>query len=251
MNIESILVDFIPIILIYSFAVDTRRAIMFSSTILGKLLAVSIVIFYTAINPAFGALICMITLVYYQSDFVEEILNIERGERTEQELAALASTYSSFSPGPQWASADASTKFAEGFQSNAADLYAYTPGQSYRKDAEHLLGKTEKNAELKAIFRKENCRAGVLHHRGSEINPEMTQHIFREIRMEGEKCNPCDPDCAFSIIESRINAESEIQRPVSSNDFLEKNVESIRQMLWKTHESVLGFIQGEKFSSLV
>jgi len=251
MSIETVFVDFIPIILIYLFAVDTRRAIMFSSTILGKLIAVSIVIFYTAINPTFGALICMITLVYYQSDFVEEILNIERGERTEQELAALADTYNSFSPEPQWANADASTKFVEGFQSNAADLYAYTPGQSYRNEADHVLGKTEKNAELKALFRKENCVAGVLHHRGAEINPEMAQHIFREIRMEDTKCNPCDPDCAFSIIESRINAESEIQRPVSSNDFLEKNVESIRQMLWKTHESVLGFIQGEKFSSIV
>ena len=95
MNSETVLVDFIPIILIYFFVSDTKNTILFSSTILGKIIAVSIILFYTAINPTYGALICMIILVYYQSDFVEETLNIEHNKEADSQLAVLKDTLES------------------------------------------------------------------------------------------------------------------------------------------------------------
>jgi hypothetical protein len=83
---------------------------------------------------------------------------------------------------------------------------------------ELLRGSRKK--ELLDIFRKTNCDANSrLKYKGGTVQPEMADHVFREIQFQNDsaKCNPCDVTCEFSIIEERLNREEEL-RPSSSKE---------------------------------
>jgi hypothetical protein len=73
--IFSIIEDFIPIILLLILLYKPTDFVLASESILGKLCAVLLIIFYTSLDPINGLLICTIVILYYQSDFVEMVLN--------------------------------------------------------------------------------------------------------------------------------------------------------------------------------
>ena len=70
------LLDFIVIILIYLFVTYPVQFVLFSNTILGKLIAVCIIIHITRIDALYGLLACMGFLYYYQTDYVDGIQDI-------------------------------------------------------------------------------------------------------------------------------------------------------------------------------
>lgn len=274
-SFRKLCIDFIPILLIYVFAVYTKDAVLLSNTSLGKLLAISIIVFYTSINTVYGIFVCLLILVYYQTDFVEEILNMERGEWMENQMAEMNALISTKYGDPltgvelngdangrttivdigknaglggvlgttpsKHEDKRATDKLAEGFRSNDPDIYAYVPVRSPLSQAEDVLDKKDKKAELMAIFRKDHCENGILMNRGLEVNSEMSDHIFREIKFEDEskKCNPCDPSCRFSIIEEKIKVETELQTPVRSNDAFSQ---SLQEMYHTTTNAVSGYL---------
>jgi hypothetical protein len=59
-------------------------------------------------------------------------------------------------------------------------------------------------------FRQEYCDAGKLKYKNMDVNAEMMEHVFPEIQFAGDKCNPCNETCVFSIIENRLKTEAEI-----------------------------------------
>jgi hypothetical protein len=65
MKLNNLLVQFIPILLIVFFFLYTKQTIEFSHTILGKLIAIIIIIFYTNEDIYHGGLICSIIILYY------------------------------------------------------------------------------------------------------------------------------------------------------------------------------------------
>ena len=304
-NTIQLCVDFIPIFLVYFLLSDTRQFVVGSGTALGKLVAISIIVFYTSVNTMYGLFVCLSILLYYQTDFVEEILNMERGEWMESELMKMSELvkYSgrvaegvrgnsgerSSSEFVQFATSDRLRKYsifdrdglspenlesgwvdqagpspvyehttianippvkinllrqkestAEGFSANDPAMFAYVPERSYRGIAEDLLDKKDRKSELMNIFRNEHCEKGVLLHREMEVNPEMSDHIFREIKFDDtfRKCNPCDPTCAFSIVEEKLNTETRLQTPVRSNDMME----SIQDAFATTTATLYGYI---------
>ena len=79
MDTTNILLLLIPIIIIYFLLAYTKGAIVFSNTILGKLLAIILIAFYTSVDAIFGLLICVLVILYYQSDYVEGMLNVSSG----------------------------------------------------------------------------------------------------------------------------------------------------------------------------
>lgn len=79
MDTTNILLLLIPIIIIYFLLAYTKGAIVFSNTILGKLCAVILIAFYTNVDAIFGLLICVLVILYYQSDYVEGMLNVSSG----------------------------------------------------------------------------------------------------------------------------------------------------------------------------
>ena len=94
----------------------------------------------------------------------------------------------------------------------------------YQMDYVKLLAHGESNSKLitegfsaaKTDFRSQNCINGSLKYKNMDVNNEMADHVFREVRFENDaKCNVCSDTCSFSITENRINKEKEVA-PISS-----------------------------------
>ena len=77
MKITNIISQFIPILLIYFFLVEPVTLMKFSHTILGRLLAVFIILYYSALEKSIGLFVCGLTILFYQSDAVEGFSTIQ------------------------------------------------------------------------------------------------------------------------------------------------------------------------------
>lgn len=67
----SILFEFIPIIIVVLFLLYTKNMIEFSNTLLGKLIAVMIIVFYSSVDILYGAIVCGLTIIYYTHSHIE------------------------------------------------------------------------------------------------------------------------------------------------------------------------------------
>ena len=88
---------------------------------------------------------------------------------------------------------------------------AYTPYEHQVYDKLHTEVVSERNA-----FRKTHCTKGFLQHKGTNVNVEITEHIFPEVQFESAPCNPCDTTCEFSILEKKMHVESDLVLPRNS-----------------------------------
>jgi hypothetical protein len=252
---------FIPIVLMYMFLAYTKDTILFSNTPVGKLTAICIIAYYTKINIMYGVFVCMLILVYYQTDLVEEILYREHADFIERRLIEMNAEIQSNYGEPKWARVNDETTIAnnvawlpkpkspleeshyEGFTPNTPDIYLYK-SSTY---SGRIPDKPDKKEELMAMFRKEHCVNGVLNHKGAKIHPEMAEHVFREFKLDDEwnRCNPCDSTCSFSIIEERIQTETAV-KPVNSNDFFQSNLESMSKIFNTTPEQFMDYFANVK-----
>jgi len=74
---KDIIVKLLPIVLVSILFLYKEDTIEFSHTILGRLIAVSIILFYISCNILYGLLACLLVILYYQFDFVEERSNLK------------------------------------------------------------------------------------------------------------------------------------------------------------------------------
>lgn len=58
----------IPVLMTYLLLAETDRIMVFSRTILGKLLAVCLIIFYSNIDPILGLFVCLLIIYFYQRE---------------------------------------------------------------------------------------------------------------------------------------------------------------------------------------
>jgi hypothetical protein len=70
-NVIPLIYGFIPIALIVTFVIEPNTFIMISQTVLGKLLAISLIILYTSYNLLYGVFIALSFIIYYQINYVE------------------------------------------------------------------------------------------------------------------------------------------------------------------------------------
>lgn len=204
---SNILMGFIPIILIFIFLKYTNAFIRFSHTILGKMVMVALIIYYTMVDKIYGTLICILVIFYYQSDSVEGLTTgdtenplkkeEDNGNKEEDKKESMES----------YEKADKPNKTGN----NVYDKY--TNVESYESTT---INVDQTHEQAKNVFRKSYCENGHLKYKGQTVNPEVAQHVFPEIAWNADRCNICDPTCDFSIIESRIQMEKELQ-PKSSN----------------------------------
>ena len=47
----------------------------------------------------------------------------------------------------------------------------------------------------------------------------MAQHVFPEINFKYEPCNPCNKNCSMSFANNKIDTETALVLPKSSNDY--------------------------------
>ena len=69
-----------------------------------------------------------------------------------------------------------------------------------------------------SLFKKNNCKNGILMKDGKEITADSLKENFPNVKFYGDSCNPCGDDCKFQIVSSaeRITNEENL-RPQESN----------------------------------
>jgi hypothetical protein len=194
----QIIAEFIPIVLIFILLSSFRKLVDFSHTILGKLIAVFIIIFYTCVDKILGIFVCAIIIFYYQTDIVENMLNmdIETIDTNDDNNNNNNVEMDDFVDDYMYLSNDDNKKKEK--MTNYSSVY---------EDKPMLL----KNENLENDFRKNQCVNGELKNKGIKVNYEMAEHVFPEIKFRRGVCNPCSNSCDFSIIESKINTEQSLR----------------------------------------
>lgn len=196
------LIDFIPIVLIYMFVVHPKDSVLFSNTSLGKLIAISLIIFYSSYKLVYGFFVCVLILFYYQTDIVNDILKpnmdypyiLEGAEGADPETMPLEDTPNS---DLEFVNINAKQTVLP-YVPYEESVNTYEPSVPYNERNEDILSGKDEKAELKAIFRKQFCVDGQVTDEASEYYTKTTG------------CNPCDETCEFSVIEERLKTETEL-----------------------------------------
>lgn len=189
---NKILSQFIPIIILFLLLSYSEVFIDFSSTILGKLVALFIIVYYTILDKRLGLFVCSLVILYYQSELVEKVLNMDEimnNMFTKEKKSNKIEGMENRMPKQK--------KATEGM-SDIENVYVY----------DNLVDKSL--LDFKQTFKKENCIQGQLKYKNMNVKDELVDHIFPEIEYADEKCNPCADSCKYSIIENKLLKETEM-----------------------------------------
>lgn len=74
MNRIKWILNFLPIVLVFLVATYTPEMAGYSQTILGKIVAVSVILLYSSIDTLTGVFVCVLIILYYQTDYVESFV---------------------------------------------------------------------------------------------------------------------------------------------------------------------------------
>ena len=192
--------QFIPITIIVLLLSWSKEFVNISRTILGKILALSVVIFYTHLDKYLGLIICLFVIIYYQSDFVENMLN------TDDLMNTLVENFE--------ASQKEKMSVIEESSTTIEDMQTVIPKfaglQQMMSKVDEVYNQENEGFDVVQKFREENCKDNSLYHKQMKVKPEMVSHIFPELKFKNSDCNVCDNTCEFSIIENRLANEKEL-----------------------------------------
>ena len=192
--------QFIPITIIVLLLSWSKEFVNISRTILGKILALSVVIFYTHLDKYLGLIICLFVIIYYQSDFVENMLN------TDDLMNTLVENFE--------ASQKEKMSVIEESSTTIEDMQTVIPKfaglQQMMSKVDEVYNQENEGFDVVQKFREENCKDNSLYHKQMKVKPEMVSHIFPELKFKKSECNVCDNTCEFSIIENRLANEKEL-----------------------------------------
>ena len=160
------------ILISYLYLYNTNDFVFFMNGILGKLIVISIIIFYTSIDKIYGLLTTLIIILYYQLDSTQWL---SEGFFTLDSLCGKCSN-----------SSDKSTN---------NDLFLTPLQKSILEDELPLRKKTE--------FQQKNCTiTGDLMYKGFLVKKDMTSIVYPYIKFNSdyEICNVCDKNCNFDVV---------------------------------------------------
>lgn len=211
---KNIFAQFIPIVIIYFLLSYSENFSNIANTVLGKLLAILIIVYYTTIDKKVGLLVCSLTIWYYQSNMFENMLNmnkimssmfstdVKEKEDQKEKVEGMENMECSKNK-------SLSTKET---MSNLENIY-----KSENKVQESFAQMQKKN-DYPNEFRKEYCDGNILKYKDMNVRRDMVEHVFPELKYEDDKCNPCSETCDFSIIEKRIKTEDEMKPKFSKEE---------------------------------
>ena len=193
MKIKALLVNFIPIFLVFAILSYTEKFIHISGSVLGKLLAVVIILFYTTFDVLHGVLAAALVILYYQSDIVESMINMYEYQNISDKITENTEVVTS----PTLLVSDNALSYVSQYENNTT-----TSGSEDRS--------------RNTSFRKKHCRKGHLVSKEQKVPIDMAQHVYPEVSFVNEKCNICDSTCDFTISETIIsNCVKEGFAPIS------------------------------------
>lgn len=212
---QAFIADFIPILIIFLFLCYTNISIQFANTVLGRFIAIAVIVYYTSIDYLYGLIACLIVVFFYQSMFIEGLKNMENFEnmnyKTEFDVSGNV-LGNDINDNKAYKNDEQNLEAFEDYPSE----YKYLSGE--KENVYNHFNKDHINI-LKDTFVKNNCRNGQLFHKEYNVKKEMTEFVYPNIKFEDDTCNVCDPNCKFSIIEQKIQTEDLMMKPVDSNDW--------------------------------
>jgi len=189
--------------------------VIISHTVLGKLIAICLIIMYSFKHIVYGFLVCILLVWYYQLDM----------ENLSKSSAAVWEGFdkSSYLPNP-------AEKQGKG---NMEPTVLQEDLTSYHKAYPDQLKKMVKENE--AIFRNKHCKKGKLIYKTLEVKNEHAPHIFPEMKFSQNPCNPCDETCRFEIKKQQVE---KILEPIESRG---KSIfDSLRNMIPDSGKPFIG-----------
>jgi hypothetical protein len=99
---------------------------------------------------------------------------------------------------------------------NITDSSKESTDSTDSKEAKPAKESTEESPM--SLFKKNNCKNGILMKDGKEITADSLKENFPNVKFDGDSCNPCGDECKFQIVSSaeRVTNEENL-RPQESN----------------------------------
>ncbi len=183
-----VMMQFIPIIMILFYSVYRYKFSKLSHSILGKLFAIALILYYTRIHFVYGTICCFVVILYYQMAEVEGFAMFKDDKPTDAK--------------PQVEKNQPQAKVATNVPLESFETL------SPPTLADPIIMIDHFNA-VKDEFIKEKCKNGVLMYKDMPVKTEMSDHIYSEIKFNSKsKCNPCDRTCDYNIVEAKLKTET-------------------------------------------
>ena len=184
---NSVVMQFIPIMLILGYTTYRHEFVKLSYSILGKLFAVMLIFYYTRIDFIYGTICCILVILYYQQTEIEGFSMEETKEKDKKKEEVVDD--------------GTNLPLEEGFETFEPPIITIDQFNAAKDE-----------------FIKEKCKNGVLMYKDFPVKSEMADHVYSEIQFDGKsKCNPCDRTCDYNIIEAKLETEKKLI-PKTSND---------------------------------
>lgn len=204
-----LLMQFIPAFLILIYLTHRHTFRNLSHSILGKLFAVMLILYYTRMHFLVGTLSCFMVIIYYM--LTEDVavgihavgIHAEgfRSETKQEEAEAEAKAE---------AKAKAEKKEARPVESDQLIL-------DKPRGVTAIITIDQFN-DAKEEFIREKCKNSVLMYKDLPVKTEMADHVYSEIKFnKSKKCNPCDRTCDYNIVEAKLKTQ-EALTPKRSRD---------------------------------
>lgn len=195
----------IPFFLFLYFLLFPKQLFRESISILGRLITIFIIMYYTNIHILYGLLVCILVIWYYQSDFLQYILNMtnEEGFRTTADIIAADLS-------PVIVKPDLQLENNKQLPSISTQSVIITNGSKLQDAYPVKIKNPVTESEL--FFQKNNCNSKkqLIYRNILVKHPEIIPHIFPEISFDERPCNPCDSTCSFSINTIKRQTETDL-----------------------------------------
>jgi hypothetical protein len=170
----KLVLNFLPIIIIVLLVTYTAEIADISHTILGKIVAVSIILFYSSIDRISGLFVCLLIILYYQSDYIESFTR--EGLETKYELLDTSPKITPNEPEIK-SLLLRKEEFRNTYCTNGHLVYK---GQSIRPDmAEHIFPEIEERSFKKCNICNTKCDLNFVNKKidnEEEIKSKMSKH---------------------------------------------------------------------------
>jgi hypothetical protein len=235
---DSVVMQFIPIILVLVYASYKPWFIESSQSILGKVIAVMLILYYTSIDYVYGTLCCVVIIAFYQMN-EREGFGLDFGTKS---VGDKAEPTNAKPVGDRAEPTNAKPKEGGVKPMGDAKPMVMKP-MAMKPMTMKPVGDIKPNTidaftSARDTFIQTKCRDGVLMYKDFPVKSEMADHIYPEIQFNTKsRCNPCDTTCDYSIVEAKIDTETEMC-PRSSNNLFDqvKDIFYPKRCNWKEPE---------------
>jgi hypothetical protein len=223
---NAFIMQFIPMVLVLLMASFPQQFSQVSHSLVGKVFAVCLVLYYTRIYYVFGLVAVIFFILYYQEfeepfelgnnvslvgnklPLVEMLLgNKVPLESEKKEKSGLVEDDGTNLPPSEELEVPLAENTNEGFTEYTKDTGSIS--------ASALITIDQFN-DAKDTFIKEKCKNGVLMYKMMPVRNEMADHVYSEISFNSDnKCNPCDSTCDYNIIEAKLKTQESLISKIS------------------------------------